>query len=169
VHSNPHNDVDIESHHCIWQHSACARVRNLFICCWAALTFRRSCYSAQEHSALQSIKAATSSLTSASPNVATLPADIAVEAVIATLVILLGLVLGTRPLRPIEWRVWAGKIEREGEEGFVDNEGEVNKDYIGNPFQVFETRPGFVDIRKQRKEFADWVKNGGGVPGGAGQ
>ena len=64
------------------------------------------------------------------------------------LIILLGLVLGTRPLRPIEWRVWAGKIEREGEEGFVDNEGEVNKDYIGNPFQVFEARPGFVDIRK---------------------
>lgn len=81
----------------------------------------------------------------------------------------MGLVLGTRPLRPIEWRVWAGKIEREGEEGFADTEGEVNKDYIGNPFQIFEARPGFVDIRRQRREFADWVKGGGGVSSGGGQ
>jgi len=72
----------------------------------------------------------------------------------------MGLVLGTRPLRPIQWNVWAGKLEREGQEGFLDNEGEVNKDYVGNPFKILETRPGFVDIRKQRKEFAEWVKSG---------
>ena len=87
--------------------------------------------------------------------------DIAIEVIVATVVILLGLVLGTRPLRPIQWNVWAGKLEREGEEGFLGNDGEVNKDYVGNPFRMLETRPGFIDIRKQRKEFAEWVKNGG--------
>lgn len=91
-----------------------------------------------------------------------MPLDISIEAVVATAVICLGLVLGSPPLRPIQWRVWAGKIEREGEDGFLDASGEVSKSYVGNPFQTLETRPGFMDIRKQRKEFADWVKNSGG-------
>ncbi|KAK3695185.1 magnesium transporter [Podospora appendiculata] len=134
---------------------------------FGGLLLAHACYSAQEHSALQSLRAATSTLTSSSPNTAALPVDIAIETVVATLVILLGLVLGTRPLRPIQWRVWAGKIEREGEEGFVDNEGEVNKDYVGNPFRMLEARPGFVDIRKQRREFAQWVKNGDSAGAGA--
>lgn len=120
-----------------------------------------SCYSAQEHSALQSLRATAATLTSSSPTAASLPVDIVIETVVATVVILFGLVLGTPPLRPIQWNVWAGKLEREGEEGFLDNDGEVNKDYVGNPFRILETRPGFVDIRKQRKEFADWVKSGG--------
>lgn len=34
---------------------------------------------------------------------------------------------------------------------------------MGNPFKVLESRPGFVDIRKQRKEFAEWVREGGGM------
>ncbi|KAM7197638.1 Magnesium transporter [Naviculisporaceae sp. PSN 640] len=129
------------------------------ITAFGSLLLAHACYSAQEHSALQSLKAATSSLTSPAATTASLPIDIAIETVIATLIVLLGLVLGTKPLRPIQWRVWAGKIEREGEEGFVDNEGEVIKEYIGNPFRIFETRPGFVDIRKQRKEFAEWIKS----------
>lgn len=91
--------------------------------------------------------------------------DIAIETIAATLVIVLGLVLGTRPLRPIQWRVWAGKIEREGEEGFLGNNGEVEKDYMGNPFTYLESRPSFVDIHRQRKEFAEWIKNGGGGTG----
>ncbi|KAK3362852.1 magnesium transporter [Lasiosphaeria hispida] len=121
-----------------------------------------ACYSAQEHSALQSFKATASTLTSSPPTAASLPIDIAIETIIALLVVIFGLVLGTRPMRPIQWHVWAGKLEREGEEGFLDSEGEVNRDYVGNPFRSLETRPGFIDIRKQRKEFAAWVKNGGG-------
>lgn len=79
----------------------------------------------------------------------------------------LGLVLGSADLRPIQWRVWAGKIEREGEKGFMNGSGEVEKDYVGNPFRLLESRPGFVDIRKQRKEFAAWVREGdGGAPKG---
>jgi membrane magnesium transporter 1 len=66
--------------------------------------------------------------------------------------------MGSAPLRPIQWRVWAGQIEREGEEAFKDANGEVNRDFVGNPFKLLESRPGFVDIRKQRREFAEWVK-----------
>jgi membrane magnesium transporter 1 len=71
-----------------------------------------------------------------------------------------GLVLGTPALRPIQWREWAGKIEREGSAA-----GAGDTDYVGNPFRLLETRPGFVDIRRQRKEFAEWVKQGGGADG----
>jgi len=87
-----------------------------------------------------------------------LPIDISIEALVATLIIVLGLVLGTPKLRPIKWHEWAGKIEREGEAGFQTGSGEVEKDYRGNPFSVLETRPGFIDIRKQRREFTSWVK-----------
>lgn len=74
----------------------------------------------------------------------------------------LGLVANTPKLRPIQWRVWAGKVEREGEQGFVQSSGgEVDRDFVGNPFRVLETRPGFVDIRAQRREFAEWVRTGG--------
>ncbi len=31
----------------------------------------------------------------------------------------------------------------------------------GNPYAVLEDRPGFLDIRGQKKEFANWVKDGG--------
>ncbi len=86
--------------------------------------------------------------------------DIVIETIISTLIILLGLVLTTRPLRPLEWRVWAGKIEREGEEGFTDSSGVPEKGFMGNPFSVLESRPNFVDIRKQRREFAEWVQKG---------
>ena len=45
----------------------------------------------------------------------------------------------------------------------MNGDGQVDKDYMGNPFRVLESRPGFVDIRKQRKEFAEWVREGGGT------
>ncbi|KAH8808298.1 magnesium transporter [Xylogone sp. PMI_703] len=123
-----------------------------------------ACYSAHEHSTLHSTgKAALSSLTShsiATPAVTSLPLDISIETIVAIFVVCLGLVLGTSELRPIQWRVYAGKIEREGEKGFMQSNGQVAKDYQGNPFKVLESRPGFIDIRKQRKEFAQWVRDG---------
>lgn len=76
-------------------------------------------------------------------------------------IVCLGLVLGTPQLRPIQWRVWAGKIEREGAQGFMNADGDVDKDFVGNPFRVLESRPSFTDIRKQRHEFAEWVRQGG--------
>ena len=92
-----------------------------------------------------------------------LPLDISIETIVAIFAVCLGLVLGTPELRPIEWRVWAGKIEREGEKGFMNGSGEVDKDFIGNPFRFLESRPGFTDIRKQRKVFAEWVRDGGSL------
>ncbi|KAI2607649.1 magnesium transporter [Hypoxylon fragiforme] len=119
-----------------------------------------ACYSAYEHSVLQTHRAASLvSLTASHSGPAnTLPIDITIETVVATFIICLGIVLGTSKLRPIQWRVWAGKIEREGEAGFLDSSGEVEKDYVGNPFQLLESRPGFIDIRKQRREIDEWVK-----------
>ena len=43
-----------------------------------------------------------------------------------------GLVAGMEELQPISWRVWAGKIEKEGKIG---------------PWAALEERLGFVDIR----------------------
>lgn len=120
-----------------------------------------SCYSAQEHSALQSLRATSASLHNTQGSTS-LPIDISIETITGLFLTLLGLVANTPNLRPIQWRAWAGKVEREGEEGFLKSNGEVEKDFVGNPFRVLETRPGFVDIRTQRKEFAEWVRTGGG-------
>ncbi|KAI8629242.1 magnesium transporter [Xylariaceae sp. FL1651] len=119
-----------------------------------------ACYSAHEHSALQSHRVASlSSLTSSQAgSVSSLPVDITIETIVATFIVCLGLVSGTSQLRPVQWRVWAGQIERAGEAGFLNSSGEVEKDYVGNPFRLLESRPGFVDIRKQRREFAAWIK-----------
>ncbi|KAK8042032.1 hypothetical protein PG993_006555 [Apiospora rasikravindrae] len=126
------------------------------------LLLAHACYSAYEHSALQSHRAASLSSLSATTQQAaassSLPLDISLETIVATVIITLGLVLNTTKLRPIQWRVWAGQIERAGEEGARNSSGEVDKDFVGNPFKLLESRPGFVDIRKQRKEFAEWVK-----------
>lgn len=121
-----------------------------------------SCYSAHEHSALQST--GTAHLSSTSSHVTTtasLPIDISIETIVSIFIVCLGLVLGTPELRPIQWRVWAGKIEREGAKGFMNADGEVDKDFVGNPFRVLESRPSFIDIRRQRHEFAEWVREGG--------
>lgn len=88
-----------------------------------------------------------------------LPADICAEAIIATVIVVIGLVMGSDKLRPIRWHAWAGKVEREGAAGFLDGSGEVEQDYRGNPFGVLETRPGFTNIRKQRREFAAWARS----------
>ncbi|KFY12425.1 hypothetical protein V491_06792 [Pseudogymnoascus sp. VKM F-3775] len=121
------------------------------------LFLAHACYSAQEHSALQS----TTNALHDAPSSVSLPIDIVLETIISLLITILGLVLGTAELRPIRWRVWAGKIEREGEKGFLGADGLVAKDYVGNPYKALESRPGFVDIRKQKREFAEWVREGG--------
>ncbi|OBT47862.1 hypothetical protein VE00_01493 [Pseudogymnoascus sp. WSF 3629] len=121
------------------------------------LFLAHACYSAQEHSALQSTTNALHDV----PSSASLPIDIVLETIISLFTTILGLVLGTAELRPIRWRVWAGKIEREGEKGFLGADGQVAKDYVGNPYKALESRPGFVDIRRQKKEFAEWVREGG--------
>ncbi|KAF7928299.1 hypothetical protein BELL_0333g00080 [Botrytis elliptica] len=126
------------------------------------LFLTHACYSAHEHSALQSTGSThLSSISSHATTAASLPIDISIETIVSIFIVCLGLVLGTPELRPIQWRVWAGKIEREGAKGFMNADGEVDKDFVGNPFRVLESRPSFIDIRKQRHEFAEWVREGG--------
>ncbi|KKA30527.1 hypothetical protein TD95_003373 [Thielaviopsis punctulata] len=107
-----------------------------------------ACYSAQEHTTLQSHRAAA-------PHTS-LPIDIVLETLVATVVLTLGFILSAPALRPISWRMWAGKLEREGPTVFTEDPNSTN-DIIGNPFSSLESRPGFVDIRRQRKEFAQWM------------
>lgn len=120
---------------------------------------RHSCYSAQEHAAISSTIPKQTHQNAGQG----LPVDICIETVVATLVICLGIVIGSEKLHPIRWPVWAGKIEREGDAGFLDGSGRVDKDYRGSPFGIFESRPGFVDIRKQRRDFTDWAKTKDGA------
>jgi hypothetical protein len=54
-------------------------------------------------------------------------------------------------------------MEKEGP-GAFSSPGEAEgalAPVAGNPFRMLEARPGFVDIRRQRKDFAQWVKGGG--------
>ena len=62
-----------------------------------------------------------------------LPLDISIETILSVIFICVGLVVGAEELKPINWKVWAGKAERESGEG--------------GPFQGLEDRFGFVDIR----------------------
>ncbi|CAH0047884.1 unnamed protein product [Clonostachys solani] len=111
-------------------------------------------YSAQEHAAL------SSTLVNLQLSSKTLPLDISIETIVATLIVSLGLIWGSPQLRPIQWHVWAGKIEREGIAGSAGQGKETEKKFQGNPFNALEFRSGFVDIRKQRRDFADWAKSG---------
>ncbi|RMZ87766.1 hypothetical protein DV736_g5008, partial [Chaetothyriales sp. CBS 134916] len=77
---------------------------------------------------------------------AALPLDIKLETIFSVLLACVGFVLGADQLKPILWSTWAGQIERDGEP---------------SPFRALEERPGFVDIRAKREEFADWVRHDG--------
>ncbi|KAF9640127.1 putative transmembrane protein 32 protein [Lasiodiplodia theobromae] len=118
-------------------------------------------YSAHEHSALHSTVSHASA-----PSVPSLPADIVAETLLSVLIVATGIVLSSAPLKPIQWSRWAGEAEREearrriGKGRKVDiAQGEVPG---GNPFAwLTEDRIGFWDGRGKRKDFADWVREGG--------
>ena len=85
------------------------------------------CYSAYEHSTT-----VASSHPSQFPTVG-ISLDISIETIFSVVFICIGLVLGAEELKPVSWRVWAGKAERESGGGGI--------------FQGLEHRLGFVDIR----------------------
>ncbi|RKF78022.1 putative transmembrane protein 32 protein [Golovinomyces cichoracearum] len=126
------------------------------------LSLAHACYSAHEYSILHSVSTASINQISreafVASNLSSPPNDISVETIIAIILTCLGLVLNTPELQPIQWRVWAGKIERESDQCFVNSDGLLAKDTFSNPFKALENRPGFVDIRKQRREFLEWAK-----------
>ncbi|KAF2221120.1 magnesium transporter [Elsinoe ampelina] len=86
-----------------------------------------------------------------------LPTDITIEILTSVLLLCIGIVLGAPDLKPIQWRVWAGKIEKEKRKPLKN----LDEGFGGNPYIGLEQRAGFLDIRAERKKFAQWVKEGG--------
>ncbi|KAK9455569.1 magnesium transporter [Dipodascopsis uninucleata] len=66
---------------------------------------------------------------------ATLPIDIMVEAIVATVLFSLGMVLTAPSLQPVAFAKWTKAMEHEGR----------------NPYIFLETKPGFADITGLRK------------------
>ncbi|MCJ1291511.1 hypothetical protein MMC34_003056 [Xylographa carneopallida] len=119
-----------------------------------ALLLLHACYSAHEHASLStSLSIGTSNLPAAitassqPTSSSSLPLDISLETLASVLLICVGLVLGAEELRPISWRVWAGRVQK-------------GKGQPGEGYEWLEggKRKGFLDIRGQRQEFADWVR-----------
>jgi membrane magnesium transporter 1 len=94
-----------------------------------------SVYSAYEHSALHKAVA--------------LPLDITLETLFSIFAICIGVVLGSQPLKPIEWRVWANGVEqREGRRSKGTLQDQVEEAGVGvDPFRMLDDRLGFLDIR----------------------
>lgn len=94
------------------------------------------CYSAYEHSKFHEAYPRTSHLgpaASAPTPAPRIPLDISLETILSVFLVCVGLVLGAEELRPITWKVSAGKADRESGGG--------------GPFQALEERLGFMDIR----------------------
>lgn len=86
-----------------------------------------------------------------------LPLDITIETLASVLILCIGVVLGAQELKPIQWRVWAGRMEREKRGVQKD----LDSGFVENPYRALDDRAGFLDIRAKRKEFADWVRESG--------
>ncbi|KAF2094583.1 hypothetical protein NA57DRAFT_80384 [Rhizodiscina lignyota] len=119
-------------------------------------------YSAYEHSLLTS----SSSSSSSSGEITSLPLDITIETLLSLLVLCTGIVIGAPSLRPIQWAVWASSVEKEDHVSLEQRRALVEEKVraggtVGNPFAVLDQRNGFLDIRAKRREFADWVREGG--------
>lgn len=119
-----------------------------------------SVYSSYEHSLLPSASQPppqSSMLPSVLDPAINLPIDIVFETIVSVLLLCGGVVLSSPDLKPIKWNVWAGRLERSKEARQIKGFGQGG----GNPYAALEERPGFLDIRAKRKEFAAWVKDGG--------
>lgn len=120
-----------------------------------------SVYSAHEHSTLATLARNPAASPAHSYIIPTidLPLDITLETLVAVLLLCVGIVVGSPDLKPIQWRVWAGKLEKDK----TSKTETINGDPLGprgNPYAALEQRQGFLDIRSQRSEFAEWVKSG---------
>ncbi|RAR01439.1 transmembrane protein 32 protein [Stemphylium lycopersici] len=101
-----------------------------------------------------------------------LPLDISLELLTSILLLSLGIVISFAPLKPIQYAQWAGQISREGRhsEGRYTREGEAVLSE-GDPYAFLgleggvngksEGRRGFFDIKGKRKEFENWMREGG--------
>ena len=84
--------------------------------------------------------------------------DVALETIFSVLLLCVGVVLSSRDLKPIQWNVWAGRLERSKEAREWKGVGQGG----GNPYAMLEERPGFLDVRGQRERFAGWIREGEG-------
>ncbi|KAH0385589.1 hypothetical protein KCU92_g3410, partial [Aureobasidium melanogenum] len=128
---------------------------------FGAVLLAHAVYSAHEHSTLATIAGSlpVSPVHSYIIPTIDLPLDITLETLTAVLLLCVGIVIGSPELKPIQWRVWAGKLEKD----MSAKTESINGDPLGprgNPYAALEQRQGFLDIRSQRNEFADWVKSG---------
>ncbi|KAI7267321.1 hypothetical protein KC345_g7966 [Hortaea werneckii] len=116
-------------------------------------------YSAYEHSLLPTSSLPTKPSTllpqPLDPKL-NLPKDITLETLLSACLLCVGTVLSSPGLKPIQWNVWAGKVERSLAARQMKQVGVGG----GNPYAGLEERPGFVDIRAARREFGEWVKEG---------
>jgi membrane magnesium transporter 1 len=118
-----------------------------------------SVYSAYEHSLLPSSSLPPTPsrfLPRALDPKVNLPLDISLETMFSVLLLCVGVVLSSPELKPIQWNVWAGRLEKSREARVTKEVGLGG----GNPYAALEERGGFLDIRGQRKAFAEWVKGG---------
>ncbi|KAK5110381.1 hypothetical protein LTR62_006089 [Meristemomyces frigidus] len=117
-------------------------------------------YSAYEHSLLpsSSYPAPPSALLpqSLDPKI-NLPIDITLETLFSVLVLCAGVVLSSAELKPIQWNVWAGRLERSAEAREITEVGVGG----GNPYAGLDERAGFLDVRAARKGFREWSGEGG--------
>ncbi|KAK5132653.1 hypothetical protein LTR08_008775 [Meristemomyces frigidus] len=114
-------------------------------------------YSAYEHSLLpsSSVPQPPSAILPAALDLrVNLPLDITLETLFSAFLLCVGVVLSSPGLKPIQWNAWAGKLERSKEAREIPEVGVGG----GNPYAGLEERPGFLDVRGRRKEFAQWIQ-----------
>ena len=131
---------------------------------------------------LQSISQAKASTADAA-SATSLPLDIIIEALFSTALLVVGVVLGSPALRPIQWATWAGEAEKDTRRPKGRKRFEGDGGTEGVSMAWLEDRRGFWDVRvrfvtsvhllgcvisqrlissqTKRKEFADWVRKGG--------
>lgn len=110
-----------------------------------------SCYSAQEFSSLAPNNRRSSNLPGSIESLAlpavtassvtqltALPLDIIIETLVSVALLCVAIVIGAEELKPINWRVWAGNIEK----------------------QRLERKSGADDLGKMREEGYEWLENG---------
>jgi membrane magnesium transporter 1 len=83
-----------------------------------------------------------------------LPIDITLETLFSVLLLCAGVVMSSPELKPIQWNVWAGRLERSKEAREIKEVGVGG----GNPYAGLEERMGFLDIRKAKKDYEEWSK-----------
>ncbi|MCJ1312454.1 hypothetical protein MMC25_006128 [Agyrium rufum] len=114
-----------------------------------------------------------------------LPTDIVLETLLSIILLCVGIVTystATEPLKNVQWRKWAADVDHgvaamkggtTGSDGVASDSGSAAASPSdgglgdgmgpGGVYAMLEKgrRRGFLDVRAQRKEFAEWVRKGG--------